>query len=71
LYVAGAARGVTILGPQFEVQVLWFPIACETANALKPTVTTARMASSPTATAICVPLYLRIVDCGRAGAYAY
>jgi hypothetical protein len=29
------------------------------------------MASSPTATAICVPLYLRIVDCGRAGAYAY
>jgi hypothetical protein len=58
LYVAEAGSGVTIRGAQFEVQVVWVPITCDTANALNPIVTIDRMISSPAATAICVPLYL-------------
>jgi hypothetical protein len=53
-YVLDSGNGVTILGAQFTVQAERFPtIARDTANALKATVTIARMASRPPEIATC------------------
>ncbi len=67
--MAGAASGVTILAPQFDVHVLWVPpITCDATNELTPTVTAARMMRRPAATAICEPPTLRTPIAWRGGA---